>query len=100
MNNLTNEQLLAELKDNSAKILAIADRDIAIRVILTERGQDLPPLKYLLMPWGDNNPILTDRNHRYNPNGDQWLGFSISPPNGSTDRCLKTGLRRFRGFFK
>ena len=100
MNSLTNDQLLAELKENSAKMRDAADRDAAIRVILAERGQEAPEREFLLMPWGNSNPILTDRNYRHNHNGDQWLGFSIYPPNGSTDRCLKTGLRRFRGFFK
>ena len=100
MNSLTNDQLLAELKENSAKMRDAADRDAAIRVILAERGQEAPEREFLLMPWGNSNPIFTNRNHHSGRNEDQWSGFSISPPNGSTDRCLKTGLRRFRGFFK
>lgn len=97
---LTNDQLLAELKENSVKMRTAADKDIAIRAILAERNQDAPEREFLLMPWGNSNPILTDRNYRHSHNGDQWLGFSILASRSMPDRCLKTGLRRFRGFFK
>ena len=44
---LTNDQLLAELKENSAKILVAVGKDIAIRAILAERNQGAPEREFL-----------------------------------------------------
>lgn len=104
---LTNNQLLAELteitnnRDELNGLLLIIVQELAERgIVVNDVTCSDDASRVFALSNVTDNPIFTNRNHHSGRNEDQWSGFSISPPNGSPDRCLKTGLRRFRGFFK